>query len=232
MERYALYFAPHPETDLAGFGASWLGRDAFTDTSIPRDDDGGMLIDPDRLDDITASPRRYGFHATIKAPFELAPDQSREALIEALEAFAAKTPAFEAPPLELTSHFGYTTLVLSEPSAAMEAFAAACVRDFDPFRAALTPEDRERRRPDRLSERQRAYLDEWGYPYVFKEFFFHMTLSERLTDPEEIAYILEILEPIASVLSTQPLAVDALCLFHQPGREAPFKVVHRAPLSG
>jgi hypothetical protein len=44
------------------------------------------------------------------------------------------------------------------------------VREFDRYRAPLTEEDRARRRPERLSERQREYLERWGYPYVLEEF--------------------------------------------------------------
>jgi hypothetical protein len=29
-------------------------------------------------------------------------------------------------------------------------------------------------------QRQRNYLDRWGYPYVMEEFRFHMTLTGRL----------------------------------------------------
>ncbi len=232
MERYALYFAPAPDSDLGQFGAAWLGRDAFSGEAVPRDDlDDEAPLQGYRLDEITRSPRHYGFHATLKAPFALAPGSSRAELIEALDAFAARTKAFEAPALELASLHGFTAFILSAPCADMDALAAACVRDFDRFRAPMTEADRARRQPERLTDRQRAQLDAWGYPHVFEDFLFHMTLSERLSDPEEIAAVHEMLEPVASVFGTTGLSVDALCLFHQRDRDAPFTVAHRAPLA-
>ncbi len=231
MERYALYFAPAPDSDLGAFGAAWLGRDAFTGEKLPREDMDEAPIDGWRLDEITASPRHYGFHATLKAPFELKPGESEAALIDALNAFAARTKAFQAPALELASLGGFSAFILSEPCPAMDDFAAACVREFDPFRAPMSDADRARRRPDKLTERQRAYLDAWGYPYVFEDFLFHMTLSERLSDPDEIAGLHEMLEPVASVFGTSDLFVDGLCLFCQSDRDMPFTVRHRAVLS-
>ncbi len=231
MDRYALYFAPAQDSDLGQFGASWLGRDAYTGEDIPLEDDDEQPVPGWRLREITAAPRRYGFHATLKAPFELSDGKTAGDLIAALDAFAARTPAFDAPAPEVTSIRGFTALTLSEPSEAMNALAAACVKDFDAFRAPLSAADRERRRPERLTERQQGYLDTWGYPYIFEEFYFHMTLTERLSDSEEIEAVFEMLEPVASVFGTQALRVDGLCLFHQPDRDAPFRIAHRALLA-
>ncbi len=229
MTRYALYFAPPPGSDLAAFGAAWLGRDAFSGERIALEEVGDML--PWRQEEITENARRYGFHATLKAPFALADGQSEAALIAALDAFASQHTVFTVPSLALQSVGGFIALVLEERSAQMDAFAEACVRDFDGFRAPLSPADRERRLKAPLTERQIAYLDQWGYPYVMDEFFFHMTLTSRLSDVDEQAMILEVLEPVAAVLGEAPLTIDALCLFSQPDRDAPFTVRHRAPLA-
>lgn len=51
------------------------------------------------------------------------------------------------------------------------------VVSFDRFRAPLRDAEIAKRRPERLSEAQRQNLDRWGYPYVFDEFRFHMTLT-------------------------------------------------------
>ncbi len=230
MERYALYFAPAPETDLASFGAAWLGRDAYTGEMIEHEDIG--FLDSARLFEITASPRNYGFHATIKAPFEVVDGTSFEDLKAALDAFASRTSAFEAPALEVKSLHGFTAFVLSEPSPEMDAMHRDAVTSFEPFRAPMSDEDRARRRPERLSERQREYLDRYGYPLVFEEFLFHMTLTERLSDPEEQEMIMDLLEPIDALFGSSPLQVDGLCLFHQPDRQSPFTVRHRAVFSG
>ncbi len=228
MERYAIYFAPPPESPLGRFGAAWLGRDAFTGEDIEQDPLPEMTSA--RFAQVTDSPRRYGFHATLKAPFRLAGAKNVPELFAAVDALAARTPAFEAPPLEIASIQEFTAMVLSAASPAMQALAEACVRDLDDFRAPLTDGERARRRPDRLTERQRGYLETWGYPYVFEEFLFHMTLTERLTDEQEKAEIFDVLEPIGSVFGTAPLVVDQLCVFGQPSAQAPFTVVHTARL--
>ena len=77
---------------------------------------------------------------------------------------------------------GFIAVMPGKPSAELELLAADCTRDFDPFRAPLTPEDRERRNPSKLTPRQREGLERWGYPYVMEDFRFHMTLTGRLPD--------------------------------------------------
>ena len=70
MTRYAIYFAPHSGSLLARFGASLLGYDPATGAEVDAPDHPAFH-DPLSLG-WTAAPRRYGFHATLKAPFHLA----------------------------------------------------------------------------------------------------------------------------------------------------------------
>jgi hypothetical protein len=80
-QRYALYYAPAPTHRLSRAAALWLGRDPF-------DPDRPARTDRPRTDvQLTAEPRRYGFHATLKAPFRLAPGTSREQLQAAICVF-------------------------------------------------------------------------------------------------------------------------------------------------
>ena len=97
--RYALYFAPAADDPLNRTAAEWLGRDAFTRTEFPKAADGGLSSD--ELDALTADPRRYGFHATLKAPFHLADGRSEAELLDAMNAFTAKTSAFDIPSLSM-----------------------------------------------------------------------------------------------------------------------------------
>ena len=57
--RVAIYHTPPYEHPLTRAAADWLGRCAFT--GAPK----VASVAPD----LTASARRYGFHATIRAPF-------------------------------------------------------------------------------------------------------------------------------------------------------------------
>ncbi|MDN3721086.1 DUF1045 domain-containing protein [Roseibium salinum] len=62
----------------------------------------------------------------------------------------------------------FLALTPNQPEAALNGFAALCVRSFEPFRAPLTEADLERRRRSGLTPRQDLYVTEWGYPYVFR----------------------------------------------------------------
>lgn len=222
--RYAIYYAPPRGCELWRRASAWLGRDAY---------DGGARARPRLLglealdlDALTADPRGYGFHATLKAPFELREGGTEADLIDALRAFAAARSPFRAPiaPDRIGPFHAFR---LSEPSAEMEALHAACVRAFDPFRAPLSEFDLSRRRKARLTELQDTRLVEWGYPYIFEDFRFHMTLTGAVTDDA-------VSGSLGAALSeyfrdqTGPHLFDGVALFTQPAREAPFVILERA----
>jgi hypothetical protein len=78
-----------------------------------------------------------------------------------------------------------------------------------------------------LSERQRALLIEWGYPYVFDEFRFHMTLSSSLADAQERATLVAWWQARTNALG--PLLVDHAALFVEPAPGEPFVLWQRMP---
>ena len=226
-QRYAIYYAPHAGTALARFGASLLAYDCATGSDVEPLDDA-IFHDPASLG-WTAAPRRYGFHATLKAPFHLAEGRTAGELETTLHEFAGTQRPFDIR-LTLALFGRFLALVLSEPQPAMHALAAACVRRFDLFRAPLTAEDRERRHPEQLIEPQVALLDEWGYPFVLDQFQFHMTLTGAL-DHEDRAR----LEPVLrGFLSSVPLAttVDAVVLCRQDGPNERFIIQRSFPFAG
>jgi putative phosphonate metabolism protein len=229
VRRYAVYYAPPPSSGLAGFGNAWLGRDPETGEPLPQPRVDG--IDMQRLTAITASPRRYGFHGTLKAPFELAPGRRREDLREAVADLARRQAPFTLPRLELTSIGGFLALVPSAPSAELDRLARDCVRELDAFRAPLSEHDLERRLRNGLSACEQAYLRRWGYPYVFEFFRFHLTLTERLAEPEH-SRVRALLEPRTAPFCKEPLEIGELCLFEQADRQAPFLITGRYPMRG
>lgn len=170
--RYALYFTPPADDPLTGAAARWLGRDAFTGKALAPD---GQR--PDGWESLVAEPARYGFHATLKAPFHLAGGQTETDLLSALDVFAAETPAFTMPRLKIGLLGSFFALVPDGDADALDRFAADVVRAFEPFRAPLSAADIARRKPETLPEPERTYLHDWGYPYVFDAFRFHMTLT-------------------------------------------------------
>src|SRR5579863_8827362 len=70
MARYAIYFVPGRQTDFYQFGAGVLGYDCYTATDLAIPDT--LAMEKTEWRTATREPRRYGFHATLKAPFRLA----------------------------------------------------------------------------------------------------------------------------------------------------------------
>ncbi|HET6519502.1 MAG TPA: DUF1045 domain-containing protein, partial [Geminicoccaceae bacterium] len=88
-----------------------------------------------------------------------------------------------------------------------------------------------RRRAAGLTARQDALLLAWGYPYVFEEFRFHLTLTERLGEPER-GEVMAVLADLTTPLRRTPLRVESVCLFEQSDRGSPFVATARYPLGG
>jgi putative phosphonate metabolism protein len=226
--RYAIYYAPEPASALARFGQSWLGYDVETGRPVEQPAIAGT--DPQRLAEITAEPRRYGFHATLKPPFALLPERDGAELAAALATFAARQAAVRAPPLMLAAIAGFWALVPSQPCKALTHLSAACVEHFDGFRAPPSEDELARRRRARLSPVQEALLARWGYPYVMDEFRFHLTLTERLA-PDEASRIGAVLAECVAPLCRSVLRIDALTLFHQSARGENFRLIGRYRLA-
>jgi putative phosphonate metabolism protein len=227
--RYALYFAPERGSALARFGRRWLGYDAASGEFQPQP--VLSALPPQRLAAITAEPRNYGFHATLKPPFALAAGTDARALFRAVADFADAQPAFSAPPLRLTNIGGFWALVPSRPCADLDALAVAAVDQLDAFRAPPPAAELAKRRRVGLTARQEALLRRWGYPYVMEEFRFHMTLTGRIGGDER-AVVGEVLREMSAPLCRDSLHVDAVGLFQQPTRSSPFRMVGRFRLTG
>lgn len=226
--RYAFYAAPPPDDPLWRFGSSVIGYDAALarDASFPQ----GIPFDRPDWADLTGDPRRYGFHGTLKAPFELVDGASEADLLEAAMIFAERRPAIVLPVLETSLLNSFVALVPAEPSDALSMLAADCVRDFDAFRAPMSEADRARRLKNPLSDRQITQMDAFGYPYIFEDFRFHLTLTGSL--PEALR------EPVRAALAAAyaplaaPFRVDALTVFRQNDRHSRFTVLGRFPFEG
>ncbi|MBV1702020.1 MAG: DUF1045 domain-containing protein [Hyphomicrobiales bacterium] len=221
--RYAIYFMPAVEAPLWQFGSSVLGYDAASgeDCAFP----SGTGIAPDDWRSMTQAPRQYGFHATLKAPFELRDASARVPLLASMQAFANSWQSFVLADVEVVALGAFLALSPTRPSAPLQALADACVREFDDFRAPLDPVDLARRQASAANERQRENVTDWGYPYVFRDFKFHMTLTGALGHgPRQ-----EMLETLRGLYAPiqKPLQIDGFALFAQPSRAERFKVVER-----
>lgn len=225
-ERYAIYYAPPPGA-LADFAAAWLGWDA----AMAREVAHPWVPDlPRDVADLTATPRKYGFHGTVKPPFRLTEGPDGAALHRAVAALAARLAPVALDGLTLHRLGGFLALMPEGDAAALAALAAEVVTGLDAFRAPPDAAEIARRRPDRLSPRQRAMLNRWGYPYVLEEFRFHLTLTGDLP-PEDARQVETCLAPLVAPLLPRPLVVDQLCLFGQAA-DGRFRILHRYTLSG
>ncbi|MCB5173976.1 DUF1045 domain-containing protein [Microvirga lenta] len=225
--RYALYFTPPPGSELAGLGAAVLGYDCHSGEFVAQPPLRG--IDPEELRTHTAEPRRYGFHGTLKAPFSLKEGASLDDLKNAVRDFASDHRAFAAGTLSPRPLGRFIALTLDMPSVELSLFAAECVAALDGFRAPLSERDLQRREAANLSARQRNLLMRWGYPYVFDQFRFHMTLTGPLPQ-ERVGAWLESLEHRMGEERT--LLMDSITLLEQAGPDEPFRVVSRIGLGG
>lgn len=220
-ERFAIYFAPAATSNLWERAATWLGRDAA---------DGDLFsgpvagIDRDRLLNLTQSANRYGFHATIKAPMALVEGADEAELRTALAEFATRHQPIDLGKLKLASLQGFLALMIEGENEALQDFAAHAVEDFDPFRAPMSVKDRAARAGKGLSERQIELLDAYGYPYVFEEFRFHMTLTDRLGEADAAEITTAATTWFAPVLE-EPVILDRLSLFHEHEAGKPFRRV-------
>lgn len=227
-QRYAIYWSPEAGSDLARWGARWLGWCADQGEPWPHAQIDGL---PRPVEDLTAAPRHYGFHATLKAPFRLAEEQSQWGLEQALEEFGADTAPFKLPPLAVTVVDGFVALCPVKPSPALARLAADCVCGFDMFRAPASPEDLAKRRQAGLTPAQENNLLSWGYPYVLGDFQFHITLTGRL-EPDEASAVAEVLSRELAPLLKAPIPVREVALYGDPGDGMLFRLLQRYPLTG
>jgi len=222
--RYALYYAPAPDTLFHALGARWLGRDAWSGETM-----GQPAIE--NLPDLTGEPRRYGFHATLKAPFKLAASKSREDLSAFAEEFARRQAPVMIRKLRLAALDGFLALIPDAESDHLHELSACCVMDFDGFRGPLHQEEIARRHRSGLNLRQSRLLLNWGYPHVLDQFRFHITLSDKL-EAADMARLRSPAETHFAVAIGAPLLVDAITIFCEAEPGAPFRAEERFTLAG
>ncbi len=239
-QRYAIYYLCDPGP-LADFGADWLGWDVIAGAARPHPSipgfagpvSGNTPADtadcPGPIHRLTETPRKYGFHGTIKPPFHLAPGQTGAQLLDAAQDLCATFPAFTADGLTLSRLGGFLALTLTDNTPKMSELAALCVKGLDRFRAEPDKKETARRRARGLTPRQDALLSRWGYPYVMEEFRFHMTLSKRMTDAKAAAAHTALL-PHLSPLLPRPLVVHSLALVGSDD-QGRFRLIRHLPLA-
>jgi putative phosphonate metabolism protein len=226
--RYAIYHVAPAAAALTRFGATMLGYDAFAGNDL--DPPTATRVFPD-WHALTADPRKYGFHATLKAPFLLRDGASEADLIAAFDRFATtpRTLPVITPVVRAISNF--IAVIPEAPVAALSQLADDSVRDFEDLRAPLSAYDRERRLKSPLTPRQIEHLDRWGYPYVFEEFRFHMTLTGSLPAAKRES-VLPFLQAEFAKLGLASTEIAHAAIFKQPSSDERFAVLRHAALTG
>lgn len=180
--RYAIYYAPSQQDPLWVAACAWFGQSPVAGAQIVQYELPDM-IDRDAFTKATESARRYGFHATLKAPMRLQSGRAFDDLLDAVQDFAAQMPSVPIGRLELRNLQGFIALMPQTQELPLTQLAADCVSKFEPFRAPLTDAEYDKRIASRLTSNQKELLDQYGYPYVMNEFRLHLTLSDRLNGP-------------------------------------------------
>lgn len=225
--RVAVYFAPAPETALWRAASSWLGRDAARAGWQPAvlESEIGRAA----AEEILAAPRRYGFHATLKAPFNIRDPYGFEDVIEMLRETAGQIAAFPVS-LKVGTLSGFLALLPDNGEGRLSALADAVLEAFDPFWARLDGADFARRAAG-LNTAQMRLLERWGYPHVKDHFRFHMTLTDRLSQ-EEAERVTPLAQAHFDPILATPVRIDRLALFVEAEPGADFLIHQSLPLTG
>ncbi|MDR5838231.1 DUF1045 domain-containing protein [Caballeronia sp. LZ034LL] len=217
--RVALYYAPPASSAWWREGCEWLGRDP---------ESGRESTTP--AHDVTQAPRRYGWHATLVAPFHMAPGVELADVLASARAWAGTVPRFEiAMRAEALGRFAALRPAAAQDDATLRALAGDALIALAPLRKRPSHESIERRITEGMSARQIELLREWGYPYVFDEYRFHMTLSDSLDDAGQRDAVVSDWTRRVDMLGALP--VHGAALFVEPEPGAPFMLWQRLPFN-
>jgi putative phosphonate metabolism protein len=209
MERYSRYaIYVMPKGRLYDSASAWLGWDGRRGLARAHPDIADL---PASVAHLTAQPRRYGFHGTIKPPFRLAEGTTLAGLQNACAELAHGLNRVDVGKLVVRPLGGFVAIVPEQPCAPLDALAAKVVEMLDSFRAPPSSVELARRRQSGLTESQDRLLQRWGYPYVMEEFRFHMTLSGKLDGPDAEGLADRLGNHFAAVLA-EPFVIDSLAL--------------------
>jgi hypothetical protein len=222
--RFAVYYAPSRDSAWWQAGSEWLGGDVESGVPYTPPQPPTLIR---AVSELTKAPRRYGWHGTLVAPFRLADGVTPLAVLDDARGWAQQQAPFNLP-VEAATLDDFVALRPATPNgeAAMRELASSALRTLGGLRAEPSAVDLARRLAA-LTGRQRTLLIEWGYPYVFDEFRFHMTLSSSLEAADERAALVAWWRERIAGLG--PLVVDSAALFVEPAPGEPFVLWQRLP---
>lgn len=224
--RFAVYYAPAADSPWWRFAAGWVGRNELSGEPLPQPCPPGFTHDT--FAQLTAEPRRYGFHATLRPPMRL--NTTAAAFFGRVESLAAQLRAVPLGTLVPVYMDGFVALVPSARNPALGTLAAHLVTGLEPLREPLNDAERARRKPDQLDGRGRELVDQYGYPGVMERFRFHMTLTGPVDTATAGRLVAHLAAPMSRLNQEAPPVLDRLCVFHEPEPGAPFRRVRELVL--
>lgn len=227
--RYAVYYAPR-QGRFASAAAAWLGRDCETGEAIAQPTVDGLRED---LQSLTTKPRKYGFHGTLRAPFQPADGQDAATIAAAVADMASRLAPAQCEGLEIGNPYGFGLAFkpIGDETKILE-LAASVVEGTDGLRAPVSPEEFARRdAAERLTPRQRALYERWGYPMVMEELSFQLTLTNKIEQQLELALHDAITRHFCGLFPV-PFLIEDLCLFGEEAGSGMFRLLNRYPLMG
>jgi hypothetical protein len=220
--RYAIYFVPAAQSRLYRFGCTILGYDCYTGETMKY-----CQLEWEKL---TREPRRYGFHATLKAPFHLSHACTEAQLVSAFSSFAGLDQALPRITPVIRTLGGFAAIVPLHHEPAIDALAMKCTTLFDAFRAPMSAQERAKRVASGLNQSQIENLERWGYPFLFSDFRFHMTLTGKIPTGRIDPVLAWLEERFHRSCAHEPITIDRLALLRQDGADASFRVIAQVPL--
>jgi hypothetical protein len=226
--RVAIYAAPAPDSEWWERGSEWLGRCASRRCSLPMPEIAG--VDPGAQMAATADPRRYGWHATLKAPFRLSAASNLWALRDAVAELCREHRAIDLGDLQVSRLGSFLALTPEHAPAALGALADDCVRRLQPLAAPLNETELARRRRAPLTPEEDALMLTWGYPWVFEKFRFHFSLTGPLAGvPDDVVGRLWV-AAARQFGALPPMRLDRLSIFIEPSPGADFVLLEQLEL--
>ena len=228
--RYAVYFAPNVEQQWWAQASHWLGRCAVSQQINVQPLVAG--VSAKRFAELTEHPRRYGFHATMRAPFVLTSQYQPIDLIDRVNMLCQDLKPFVLPRLQVTLLDQFLALVPERTAPQVTLLEEQCVTVLNDYAEPLGLEELSRRRSAGLSAQEDALLLRWGYPYVLEHFRFHCSLTGSLVSAsrQEISALTQAAHQHFDHLP--PCLFDSLAIFVEPTRGADFVLLQQCPLIG
>jgi putative phosphonate metabolism protein len=218
--RVAIYAAPEAGSPWWQQGSEWLGRCAHHQRVLAQPTIEG--VEASTLARLTADPRRYGWHGTLKAPFRLAEGVGLAQLSDAVNRLCQQHRPFELTGSRVARMGRFLAWRPESPVLPLQRLAASCVTQLHSLAAPLTPKEMERRRQAGLTPEQDALMRDWGYPWVLDQFRFHFSLTGPLdTAPADTVNTLAV-AATAHFSALPPMRLDHVSIFVEPAAGGDF----------